>query len=142
LSLEICIVVVRRINSTWKQGEGKPCVLGPQDQGPTVCSGWKAAALYCPYRTVSWARKGKCSGHHRGLRAGHESKGATREPFDYAQDRLGRANCLLAEAAEDEGYCRRNKSPGVGKAASADQRAGNGTQTEGEQARYRGMSDK
>jgi hypothetical protein len=39
-------------------------------------------------RPLSWTRKGKCRGHHRGLRAGHAFIGVTRE--------RGRATCLLA----------------------------------------------
>jgi len=71
-------------------------------------------------RQQSWTRYGKWTGHHRGLRAGHVSTGATRE--------LGRADCLLADVAEDEGYCQRPK-PWRWVVAPACQRAGNGTQT-------------
>src|SRR6266851_1619078 len=40
-------------------------------------------------RQQSWVRKGECTGHHRGLRAGHVCTGGTGE--------RGRATCLLDE---------------------------------------------
>ena len=67
-SPEICIVVVIRISS--------PGSWGSESRRFAFCG-----------RQQSWVRYGEYSGHHRGLRAGHVSKGVARE--------LGRSDCFL-----------------------------------------------
>src|SRR3970040_1759180 len=83
-------------------------------------------------RQQSWARYGKCAGHHRGLRAGHVFTGGTRE--------LGRATWLL-DAMPGLGD-RVTKGPGVLWALRPDHEPFGETTNGEKNARYRGTSDK
>ena len=74
LSPEIGIVVDRRINSRGRK------------RG-------KADAFHAAEGSSPRHARAKCAGHHRGLRTGHVSRGATRK--------LGRANCLLKAGQEE-----------------------------------------
>ena len=54
----------------------------------------KADGLWMSGRQKTWMRRGKCSGHHRGLRPGHVSTGVAWE--------LGRAKGLHAQVTVGE----------------------------------------
>jgi hypothetical protein len=107
------------VTSAGKPGNGSPKPDGARVQAallsPEICivvdirivpvqAGMKADPLQCVGRQQSCMRNGEYAGHHRGLRAGHVPTGVTWE--------LGRTNCLLARAPEDEVY-RLIKRPGV-----------------------------
>ena len=77
--------------------------------GSRISPGNRTQSRRCPLtgRQQSWARYGKRTGHHRGLRAGHVSKWVIRE--------LGRASRLLGSNSRNEGD-RLNQHPGICRA--------------------------
>jgi hypothetical protein len=74
---------------------------GPQDSPQAVARESRRCAV--AGRQQFWMRQGECSGHHRGLRAGHASKGVTRE--------RGRANGFLVENQAKECRPSRERLP-------------------------------
>jgi hypothetical protein len=85
-------------------------------------------------RQQSWRRYGECPGHHRGLRAGHASRGGTRE--------LGRAHGLLGDTSGLGGPTIAVKTPGVARRRPPRTRAlrDQGTQSQRRTPRDRGRT--
>src|SRR5882672_11098815 len=82
---------------SWRERGGRP-----RDGAPQYGESWTAGEpqryrgtsrrFASAGRQQSWVRYGKCTGHHRGLRAGHVFTGVARE--------LGSTTCLRAQLPE------------------------------------------
>lgn len=101
--------IAERRCSKQRRGEGAGRVIEPRKMyscGPRISSGNRTQSRLCAVtgRQQSCSRQGKRAGHHRGLRAGHVTKGVVRE--------LGRASRLLGSKSRRTGE-RHDQHPGV-----------------------------